>query len=305
MPINETLWHSIIHAPLLSMLARYTAAALVFAVGVVIAVVVRKLAKRSLLRTLPRDVENIVEKLIYYGIIVIAALSALSVAGVEATGLLVAGSIVGVAVGFASQTVVSNFLSGIFLYIDRPFRPGDPVDIEGVAAGTVRDITIFSTRIRTWDGIDTRIPNSRVFESVIRNFSRNVARRVEYKVGIAYDADIGKAVEVIRRVLDEHPLVLVEPEPMIFVEDLGDSAVILNVRFWVPSSHWFQAKAEVLRLIKEALDEAGIEIPFPQRVVWFRGEHRVRAFIEGGCRGEDSQGGVRDGSKAVGGGEGG
>ncbi len=294
MSSNETLATHILHAPILSMLAKYTAAAVVFAVGLVVAMVARRLAKRSLLRTLPRDVESIVEKLIYYGIIAIATLSALSVAGVEATGLLVAGSIVGVAVGFASQTVVSNFLSGIFLYIDRPFKPGDPVDIEGVAAGTVRDITIFSTRIRTWDGVDTRIPNSRVFESVIRNFSRNVARRVEYRVGIAYDADIGKAVEVIRGVLDDHPLVLVEPEPMIFVEDLGDSAVILNVRFWVPSSHWLQAKAEVLRLIKEALDRAGIEIPFPQRVIWFRGEHRVRAILESSPRGEDCKGGVRD-----------
>ncbi len=253
---------------------RYLAAAIAFGVSVLLAVLARRLAYRSVLRSMPRDVASIVEKLIYYGIIALGALSALSIAGVETTGLVVAGSILGVALGFASQTVVSNFLSGIFLYIDKPFKPGDPVDIDGVS-GVVMDITVFSTRIRTWDGIHTRLPNSKVFEATIRNFVSNVARRVEYRVGIAYDADIGKAIEVIRRVLDEHPLVLEEPEPQIFVEDLGDSAVILNVRFWAPSSHWFQARAELLRRIKEALDEAGIEIPFPQRVVWLRGLKRA------------------------------
>ncbi len=257
---------------------RYLAATVAFGVSILLAVLAKKLAYRSLLRNMPRDVASIVEKLIYYGIIALGTLSALSIAGVETTGLVVAGSIFGVALGFASQTVVSNFLSGIFLYIDKPFKPGDPVEIEGVS-GIVMDVTVFSTRIRTWDGIHTRLPNSKVFEATIRNFVANVARRVEYRVGIAYDADIGKAVEVIRRVLDEHPLVLEEPEPQVFVEDLGDSAVILNVRFWAPSSHWFQAKAELLRRIKEALDEAGIEIPFPQRVVWLRGLKRAEVEV--------------------------
>ncbi len=256
-----------VYAP---MVLRYIAAAVAFAVSIAVAMLAKRLAYRSVLRSMPRDVASIVEKLIYYGIIGLGALSALSIAGIETSGLVVAGSIMGVALGFASQTVVSNFLSGIFLYLDKPFKPGDPVDVDGVS-GVVMDVTVFSTRIRTWDGIHTRLPNSKVFEATIKNFVSNVARRVEYRVGIAYDADIGKAIDVIKKVLDEHPLVLEEPEPQIFVEDLGDSAVILNVRFWAPSSHWFQARAELLRRIKEALDEAGIEIPFPQRVIWLRG----------------------------------
>ena len=263
---------------------RYLAAALAFALSVFIAVLARKVAHRSVLRNMPRDVASIVEKLIYYGIIAVGAVSALAIAGVETTGLVLAGSLVGVALGFASQTVVSNFLSGIFLYLDRPFKPGDPVDIEGVG-GVVQDITIFSTRVRTWDGVLTRLPNSKVFEATIRNFAGNVVRRVEYSVGISYDADIGQAVEVIRRVLDEHPLVLEEPEPEIFVEDLGDSAVILKVRFWVPSSHWFEVKRELLRRIKEALDEAGIEIPFPQRVIWLRNVARAEVELRDDTRG--------------------
>ena len=263
---------------------RYLAAAAAFAVSVFIAMIARRLAHRSILRTMPRDVANIVEKLIYYGIIGLGTLSALAIAGVETTGLVVAGSIVGVALGFASQTVVSNFLSGIFLYLDKPFKPGDPVEIEGVG-GVIQDITIFSTRIRTWDGVITRLPNSKVFEATIRNYTGNVVRRVEYSVGISYDSDIGKAIEVIRGVLDEHPLVLEEPQPEIFVEDLGDSAVILRVRFWVPSSHWFQVRMELLRRIKEALDEAGIEIPFPQRVIWLRNVARAEVELRDDTRG--------------------
>ncbi len=264
---------------------RYLAAALAFALSIFIAIVTRKVAHRSFLRNLPRDVASIVEKLIYYGIIAIGAVSALAIAGVETTGLVVAGSLVGVALGFASQTVVSNFLSGIFLYLDRPFKPGDPVDIDGIG-GVVQDITIFSTRVRTWDGVVTRLPNSKVFDATIRNFAGNVVRRVEYSVGIAYDADIGHAIEVIKGVLDEHPLVLEEPEPEIFVEELGDSAVILKVRFWVPSSHWFEVKRELLRRIKEALDEAGIEIPFPQRVVWLRNIARAEIEVRDDTGGE-------------------
>ena len=282
---------------------RYLAAVAAFAVSVFIAMLARRLAHRSILRSMPRDVASIVEKLIYYGIIALGAVSALSIAGVETTGLVVAGSIVGVALGFASQTVVSNFLSGIFLYLDKPFKPGDPVEVDGVG-GVVMDITVFSTRIRTWDGVVTRLPNSKVFDATIRNYTGNVVRRVEYKVGISYDSDIGKAIDVIMRVLEEHPLVLEEPEPQVFVEDLGDSAVVLSVRFWAPSSHWFQARMELLRRIKEALDAAGIEIPFPQLVVWPRGVARgeLRVEVVGGSAGE---GGVRHGAEEVGGGEGG
>ena len=246
----------------------YLKALLAIVVAVVVAFLLRKLVMATLSGRLPRHILTPLARVVYYVVIFLGIIGALAALGIETSGLLLAGGIAGIVIGFASQTVVSNLLSGIFLYMDRPFMIGDPVDIDGVG-GVVQDITIFSTRIRRWDGVVMRIPNEQVFNSKIQRFNGSLVRRVEYRVGISYGSDISKAINVIMKLLESEPLVLVKPEPMVFVEDLGDSAVILNVRFWVPSQYWFPVKASVLGKIKEALASNGIEIPFPQRVVWF------------------------------------
>ncbi|MCE4612400.1 MAG: mechanosensitive ion channel family protein [Desulfurococcales archaeon] len=246
----------------------YLKALLAIVVAVVVAFLLRKLVVATLSGRLPRHILTPLARVVYYVVIFLGIIGALAALGIETSGLLLAGGIAGIVIGFASQTVVSNLLSGIFLYMDRPFMIGDPVDIDGVG-GVVQDITIFSTRIRRWDGVVMRIPNEQVFNSKIQRFNGSLVRRVEYRVGISYGSDISKAINVIMKLLESEPLVLVKPEPMVFVEDLGDSAVILNVRFWVPSQYWFPVKASVLGKIKEALASNGIEIPFPQRVVWF------------------------------------
>ena len=239
-----------------------------FIAGLIVAMFLRKATLRAL-RLAPPEIADLMSKIVYYSVAFLAGVAALSVAGVNVSGLLLTGGIIGVALGFASQTVVSNFLSGVFLYIDRPFRPGDPVSLDDAnVSGVVHDVSIFSTRIRTWDGIFVRVPNDKVFNATIKNFSMNVARRVEYLVSISYSSDIELARKVILRVLDEEPLILREPPPEVFVEELGDSGVVLRVRFWVPSQFWFNVKMRMLERIKVELEKAGIEIPFPQRVVW-------------------------------------
>jgi len=239
-----------------------------FVVGLIIAMFLRKATLRAL-RSAPPEVAVLMSKVVYYSMAFVAGVAALSVAGVNVSGLLLTGGIIGVALGFASQTVISNFLSGVFLYIDRPFRPGDPVSLdEANVSGIVHDVSMFSTRIRTWDGIFVRVPNDKVFNATIKNFSMNVARRVEYLVSISYSSNIELARKTILRVLDNEPLVLCEPPPEVFVEDLGDSAVILKVRFWTPSQFWFNIRMRMLERIKVELEKAGVEIPFPQRVVW-------------------------------------
>ena len=252
----------------------FTVFAAAMSVGILFAMLVRRMVRRTLsLGQVPSHVADIAAKVIYYSIIAIVSVFALGLAGIDVTGFAFAGSLIGVALGFAAQTVASNFFSGLFLYIDKPLQPGDVVELNGLnVIGRVIDITMFSTRIETLDGRVLRIPNEEIFRSTIVNLNRSTAMRLEYRIGISYDSDIDRAVAVVRRVLDEHPLVLAEPEPIIYVDNLGDSAVELVALFWVPSRRWLEAKMALLGRIKQALDEAGIEIPFPQRVVWLRRE---------------------------------
>lgn len=163
------------------------------------------------------------------------------------------------------------------MYFDKPLKIGDPVEVAGYS-GVVHDIRILSTRIRTWDGLLVRIPNEKLFNSDIKNLQKYPARRVDITVGIAYKEDAGgRAIEVIKKTLDEMPYVLAEPEPMVFVDNLGgDSSVNIAVKAWAPSEKWFDVRWEIVQKIKEALDREGIEIPFPQRVNWFAEELRVK-----------------------------
>ena len=246
----------------------------VLLVGVAVSMLVRRMLRRTLeLSQLPMAVVDVASKLSYYALVALAGVIALGVAGFDVTGFAFAGSLIGVALGFASQTVASNFFSGLFLYFDKPLRPGDIVELPEMGImGRVEDITMFSTRITTLDGLRVRVPNESVFRSTIKNLYSHPVRRIEYRVGISYRSSIEEARKAILRVLEGHPLVLAEPAPKVFVEELGDSAVVLRVMFWVPSLKWLEVKWELLGRIKEELDRAGVEIPFPQRVVWLKME---------------------------------
>jgi small-conductance mechanosensitive channel len=232
-----------------------------------IARIIRTNLRRIMKDKVPSNTLNNMEKLAYYGILFIGFVIALSSIGFSLSGLLVAGGILGIVIGFASQTVVSNLISGLFLIIEKPVKIGDSVNIDDIA-GVVEDIRILSTTIRTFDGVYVRLPNDKVFSSNIQNYVAHGARRFTYAVGIRYKDDAGKAIEVITNLLESHPLILKQPAPLIFVDKLGDNSVELKVRIWSPSSHWYGVYIEMLWKIKVTLEEHGIQIPFPQRVVW-------------------------------------
>ena len=235
----------------------------IIAVSVLIAMFVRNAMRKSLRRRLPSYVYKPLENLVFYGIIVIGVLSALSLFGISLTGLLVAGGFAGIVVGFAAQQTVSNFISGLFILLEQPLRIGNPVTI-GDVSGVVLDISILSTKIRTWDGHIVRIPNSVVFNSNITNYGRTRARRVEITIGISYDSDIEKARETLLNMMNEHPYCLVNPGPEVFVDNYADSAIILKARCWAPPPVWFATKIDLQTRMKKILEEAGIKIPFPQ-----------------------------------------
>ena len=244
---------------------------------IIIAIIVARAVSIYLRRFLkdkvaPEHAEPI-NKGVYYCIIVIAVLSMLPNIGVKPSGLMVAGGVVGLAVGFASQNIIGNLISGIFLFIEQPIKIGNGVNIDG-AVGIVEDIRIMSTTLRGYDGLYIRMPNQKVFTSRITNFVTHIARRFEYVVGIRYSDDADKAIKIIKDLINAYPLALMNPEPAVFVDNLGDNAMNIVVRAFSPTTEWFTVKIELLYRIKQALEKEGIEIAFPQRVVWYGNEQK-------------------------------
>lgn len=247
----------------------------ILVIAVLIAKTITIYLRRALKDKVSKDRLQIIGKAVYYIIIVIAVLSVLPTLGIKLSGLLVAGGIVGIVIGFASQSIVGNLISGFFLMLERPIKIGDGVNIDGIA-GIVEDVRIISTIVRTWDGLYVRIPNEKVFTTSITNYVANVARRFAYVVGIRYSDDADKAIEIIKNLIEEHPFALKNPAPQVFVDNLGDNSVNIVVKIWGPATEWYGIKTELLLKIKKALEKEGIEIPFPQCVVWFADELRMR-----------------------------
>ena len=247
------------------------------AVRLIIAVLIAKVVainiKRSLKERMDRDHLEIIAKVIYYTIIIVAVLLSLPDLGIELSNLLVAGGVVGIVIGFACQSIVGNLISGIFLMFERPIKIGDQLRVDDIS-GFVEDIHIVSTIVRTYTGLYVRIPNEKVFTGIITNYVTNIARRFEYVVGIRYTDDADLAIEIIEDLIDEQLFALKNPSPGVFVDNLGDNSVNLHVRIWAPATEWYDLKMELLWKIKKTLEENGIEIAFPQRVVWFADEPR-------------------------------
>lgn len=224
--------------------------------------------KKGLSDTLRKDEMIKIVRLVQILIILSGIFISLPSFHVDFGELLVIGGTAGIIIGFASQRLVTNVGSGAFLMLERPMRIGDSVKI-GNTSGTVDDIRILSTTVKTYEGIYVRIPNETVFTSEITNFDANVARRFEYRIRIRYCDDADHAIRLIGNLLKGHPFVLKNPGPLVYVDELGDNGTILMARIWAPSSEWWSVRTEMLGKIKTALEKEGIEIPVPQRVVWF------------------------------------
>ena len=244
-------------------------ALLILIVGVLLAKVISIRIRRLLKDKVSVGPREIASKGSYYIIMIFAVLVALQKLGIELEGLLLVGGLLAIAIGFASQSVISNLISGLFLSFDRPMNVGDAVDIDGTA-GVVEEVRVMSTRMRTFDGKYVRLPNAKVFNSNITNFNTCITRRFEYQIGIRYKDDTEHAKRIIEDLIDAHPLTLVNPAPQVFVDNLGDNSVDFKIWIWSPSSEWWGVKKELLAKIKTALEENGIQIPFPQREVWLK-----------------------------------
>ena len=250
-------------------------------VVLIIAKVVTLYLKRSLSDRIDRDELDKLTKVIQIAIIGIGIWLALPSFDIDVSRLLVIGGTAGLIIAFASQKIVSNLGSGAFLLVERPVKIGDNISV-GSTEGTVHQIRVLSTIIKTFEGVYVRIPNETIFNSEITNFVASPARRFEYRVSIAYDADSRAAIRAISELLANHPFVLKNPAPSVYVDSLADSGVDIVVRIWAPSKVWWSVRTEMLEQIKQLLDGMGIEIPFPQRVI---------SFANTGMKGKQEPGG--------------
>ncbi|MEE9323861.1 MAG: mechanosensitive ion channel family protein [Candidatus Aenigmarchaeota archaeon] len=211
---------------------------------------------------------KLIERTIKYGIWIAAVLVILEILGLQGaimTALAGAG-VAGIAIGFAAKDTLSNFISGIFLYIDRTFKIGDTVEIGG-KVGKVVDIHLRKTVIKGFDNKLITIPNSKTAESMVINYSREPTRRVQVPIGIAYEANLAKAEKIILDIVKKDKDFLDDPKPAVVVTGFGDFSVDLQVRAWIENKDFLDKKVKLMKEIKLAFDKQGIEIPYPKRVM--------------------------------------
>ncbi|MBD3216859.1 MAG: mechanosensitive ion channel [candidate division Zixibacteria bacterium] len=195
--------------------------------------------------------------------IIIAAIATL---GIQTASFVAVLGAAGLAVGFALQGSLANFASGVMLIIFRPFKAGDYVEAGGMA-GTVEEIHIFQTILKSPDNRKIFIPNSQITSGSITNYSAKDTRRVDMVFGIGYGDDIKKAKETLEQIVREDSRVLEDPAPTIAVSELGDSSVNFVVRPWVKTADYWAVFFDIHEKVKLIFDEQGISIPFPQRDV--------------------------------------
>src|SRR3990167_2429941 len=196
---------------------------------------------------------------------VLLLVSVASMIGVETTSFIAVIGAAGLAIGLALQGSLANFAGGVLIMLFRPFRAGDWIEGQGVA-GSVDSIHIFHTTLKTADNKVVIVPNGSLSNGNITNYSREATRRVDINLGIDYSSDIRKARDVLLKIAEDQRIHR-DPAPAVFVTGLGDSAVNLSLRVWVAAADFWPVTFEFTELAKERLSDAGIGIPFPQRVV--------------------------------------
>ncbi len=228
----------------------------------------RQLNKRA---NFDRMLAGFLSSLVKYFIVAFTLIAVLGKFGVQTTSLIAVLGAAGLAIGLALQGTLSNVAAGVMLLIFRPFKVGDYVDAGGIA-GTVKDVSLFISELSTPDNVKIIVPNAQVWGAAIKNFSGYATRRVDIVVGISYGDNIDAAFQAVKDTIAADSRVHADPAPMVAVTDLGDSSVNLTVRVWTDGANYWGVKFDLTKAIKEKLDAAGIEIPFPQRVVHLQKE---------------------------------
>lgn len=232
-----------------------------FIIGIVIKSSKKIMANRGVDVTLQKFLGNLggwILKILLF----ITVISQLGIATTSFAAIIAAA---GLAIGLALQGSLANFAGGVLIMIFKPIKIGDFIEAQG-QSGTVKEIEIFTTKLNTTDNKEIIIPNGALSNGNIVNYSTEATRRVDFTFGVGYNSDIKKTKEVLFDVLNSHPLVLKEPAIAVSLSELGDSSINFFTRGWVKKEDYWTVKFDVMEQVKEALDAAAIDIPYPHRV---------------------------------------
>lgn len=255
---------------LLSMSLNLISAIVIFCLGIMIGRWVQTRIRRSKLggAHLDATLKPVIASAIFYIIIAMTLYAVLIKVGIPASSLIAVFGAAGLAIGLSLKDTLSNIASGIFLLALRPIKVGEFVDLPNTS-GTIVEVGLFATTVRTADGVFQYVPNSKVWEGRIQNYARNPVRQFRLDIGVSYDTDLRHARTVLLEALTAAADRVTDAPtpPEVFVMSFGDSSVNYNCRVWLPSDRWFARGSDLRIEIFEALGQANIEIPFPQRVV--------------------------------------
>ena len=206
-------------------------------------------------------------KLVWYSGLAGILVTVLLELGFNLAPLLGAAGILGIALGFASQTSVSNVISGFFLMAEQPFVVDDLIQV-GTTTGRVLSIDMMSVKLRTFDNRFVRIPNEQIIKSEVTNVTRFPIRRVDVQVGVAYREDMARVRDVLLEVAEANPRALMEPPPVIVFQGYGESSLNFLFGVWATRENWIELKNRIHADVKKRFDAEGIEIPFPHRTLY-------------------------------------
>ena len=249
------------------MLLKLARASALLIIGFIVAKVISRFSLQFIGKIFTVHTSQLIQRGAYYLIFTLFIFSALLELGFNLNVLLGAASVLTVAIGFASQTSASNFISGIFLMAERSFVIGDVIKV-GSTVGEVLSIDLLSVKVRTFDNLFVRLPNEALIKSEVTTFTKFPIRRLDMKIGVAYKENIAKVKGILEKVAFDNPLCLEEPKPLYIFQGFEDSSLSLQFSVWAKRENFLELKNSMYEQIKNAFDEENIEIPFPHMTLY-------------------------------------
>jgi small conductance mechanosensitive channel len=262
----------------LSLSRRLIIAALIIIAGKIVIGISRRLTSKASLGKIKTDetLASVLRVAIHYGVIIVCLIMILDTFGVSTASFIALLGAAGVAVGFALKDTLSNIAAGIVILFLRPFSKGDYIECDSVA-GSVREMGLFAVNLETPDGIFICVPNSVLWGVPLKNYSRNSIRRMDVTVSISYLDSVDTAFQALSEIIAQESRFLKDPPAQVMVQSLGESGIGITLRAWVPGGAYWKLYWDMMKIVKEKIQEAGLTIAVPQRGIHLVKDSRAQS----------------------------